>query len=317
MTQNNKFSFKFLFSILSVSDIYTLLMLILYTFLSIIFYSELSSSLLLIIENVFLIFLVFSIAYYSNKYNNNKHLKLFRRIYIAPIIFLIYSQIHNYIPLVNPNLYDDVLVSWDRFIFNTNPTEWLYRIANPVLTEYLQFSYMLYFFMPLVFGIELHFRKKDEALDNFSENILYAFYLSYLLYFFMPAIGPRFSIHDFNTISLELPGLYLTEFFRSVVNNGGGIPIGAINPASVVNRDCMPSGHTMITLVNVYLVFKNKSYFRIPIFIFAMSLIFATIYLRYHYVVDIIAGVIFAFLAIITEPYLSNFLNNFLKKNKN
>jgi membrane-associated phospholipid phosphatase len=306
---------KTIFSSLRVPDFYTLIMLALYTLFAIIFFSELKNAPLLILANVLLASFVVAIAYISEKYHTNKNIMLFRRIYVAPIIFVIYSQIHNYIPLVNPNLYDTILVGWDRSIFGTNPTEWIHRIANPALTEYLQFSYMLYFFMPLAHGIELHFRKKNEQLDFFSENILFAFYLSYLLYFFMPAIGPRFSIHDFNAISSEIPGLWLTEFFRGVVNNGGGIPVGAINPAAVVNRDCMPSGHTMMTLVNVYFVFKNKSYFRIPIFIFAMSLIFATIYLRYHYVVDIFAGAIFASFVILSEPYISKFINKITNKN--
>ncbi|GAB1373092.1 phosphatase PAP2 family protein [Candidatus Kapaibacterium sp.] len=298
---------------LRMSDIYTLLMLILYTVLSVIFFNYLDNAITLISLNLFLIALVYVLAIITPKFESNKHFMLFRRIYIAPIIFIIYSQIHNYIPLVNPDLYDSILIEWDRAFFGANPTEWIYRIANPYLTEYLQFSYMLYFFMPLAHGIELHFRKKDIELDNFAKNILYAFYISYLLYFFMPAIGPRFSIHEFSNLSLELPGLWLTEFFRGVVNNGGGIPIGAVNPADVVNRDCMPSGHTMITLVNVYLVFKNKSYFRIPIFIFAMSLIFATVYLRYHYVVDIMAGIIFAFLAVWSEPFVSSLFKNKFK----
>jgi membrane-associated phospholipid phosphatase len=72
----------------------------------------------------------------------------------------------------------------------------------------------------------------------------------------------------------------------------------------------MPSGHTMITLVNLYLVLKNKSYFRIPIFIIAMSLIFATIYLRYHYVVDVLAGVAFAIISVKLEPIVREYFKN-------
>lgn len=294
--------------VITMSDIYTLIMLVLYTLLAIIFFSNLENGIILILTNLVIISFVIYISSITSKYSHNKNFMLFRTIYIAPVVFIIYSQIHNYIPLINPHLYDLTLIEWDKLIFSVNPTEWIYRISNPVFTEYFQFSYMLYFVMPIVHGIELHVSKKHEELGSFTRNILFAFYLSYLLYFIMPAIGPRFFIHDFATLSAELPGLWLTEFFRGIVNNGGGIPIGVSNPADFVNRDCMPSGHTMITLVNVYLVFKHKSRFRIPIFIFAMSLIFATIYLRYHYVVDVIAGVIFAFISIKLEPIIRNFV---------
>ena len=295
---------------LTMSDIYTLVMLVLYTILAMVFFSKIENSFLLILANAAIIFFVVYISLITEKYTDNKKFMLFRRIYIAPVVFVIYSQIHNYIPLINPHLYDLTLIAWDKAIFGVNPTEWISVIKHPLLTEYLQFSYMLYFIMPLVHGIELHFRKKDAELDLFARNILFAFYISYLMYLIMPAIGPRFFIHDFATLSLELPGLWLTEYFRAFVNNGGGIPVGVTNPADFVNRDCMPSGHTMITLVNVYLIFKNKSKFRIPIFIFSMSLIFATIYLRYHYVVDVLAGIAFAFIAIKLEPVVRNFVSN-------
>ncbi|MBX3042971.1 MAG: phosphatase PAP2 family protein [Candidatus Kapabacteria bacterium] len=303
---------KRLIDSLTMSDIYTLSMLLLYTLLAVIFFNNIGHSLYLIIGNIAIISFVVYISLITKRFSNNEKFMLFRRVYIAPVVFVIYSQIHNYIPIINPELYDLTLIEWDKFLFGVNPTEWIYAIAYPPLTEYLQFSYMLYFVMPIVHGVELHFRKENASLGIFARNILFAFYLSYLLYFFMPAIGPRFFIHDFATLSLELPGLLLTEFFRSIVNNGGGIPIGAVNPADFVNRDCMPSGHTMITLVNVYFVFKNKSKFRIPIFIFSMSLIFATIYLRYHYVVDIIAGVIFAYISIKIEPIIRKFVKEIL-----
>lgn len=301
---------KKLKDILNMSDIYTLSMLLLYTALAIVFFSKIESAWLLIVSNLAIISLVVYIATITSRYSDSKKFMLFRTVYIAPVVFIIYSQIHSYIPLINPDLYDLTLIQWDKALFGVNPTEWIYRISNPYLTEYFQFSYMLYFVMPIVHGVELQMTKRDKELASFTRNILFAFYLSYLLYFIMPAIGPRFFIHDFSTLSLELPGVWIAEFFRGIVNNGGGIPIGVSNPADFVNRDCMPSGHTMITLVNVYMVFKHKSKFRIPIFIFAMSLIFATIYLRYHYVVDVIAGVIFAFVAIKLEPVIRNFAKN-------
>lgn len=299
---------KILKSNINVSDVYTLVMLFFYTILAVVFFNNLDKSLWLIISNIAIISFIAYITVITQKFKHSQKFLLFRTVYIAPVVFVIYSQIHNYIPLLNPELFDLTLIAWDKAIFGVNPTEWIYVLENPLLTEYLQFSYMLYFVMPIVHGVELHLSKRDEELKIFTGSILFAFYVSYLLYFFMPAIGPRFFIHDFANISLELPGLWLTEFFRGIVNNGGGIPIGVTNPADFVNRDCMPSGHTMITLVNVYLVMKHRSKFRIPIFIFSMSLIFATIYLRYHYVVDVIAGILFAYVSIKTEPAIRAFI---------
>jgi membrane-associated phospholipid phosphatase len=109
-------------------------------------------------------------------------------------------------------------------------------------------------------------------------------------------------------LSKELPGLWLTEFFRNIVNVGGGIIPGTAYPAEFVYRDCMPSGHTLNTIVNIYMAYKFRSKFRYMIYIFGSSLIFATIYLRYHYVVDVIAGMFCAYLVIKVEPRIGKWL---------
>ncbi len=82
--------------------------------------------------------------------------------------------------------------------------------------------------------------------------------MSYLGYFIWPGIGPRFTLHNFETINQDLPGLFLTNFLREIVNSGESIPAGTSNPAEVVQRDIFPSGHTMITLIVMYLSFRLK-----------------------------------------------------------
>lgn len=299
--------------ILKMSDIYSLTILCIYTLLAIIFSPYIDGALTLVYINIIIIAGIISIATIDEKFQAGRLFDLFRKLYIAPLIFIVYDQVQNYIGVINPNLFDLTLIEWDKAIFGVNPTEWIFQFANPALTEYMQLSYMLYFFMPLAHGIELYIKREDRKLGEFSRIILFAFYTSYLLYFFMPAIGPRFFIHDFFAMDIELPGLFLAEFFRDIVNSGGGIPDGVTNPADFVNRDCMPSGHTMVTLVNIFVVFRNKSIFRYPILIIGTSLIISTIYLRYHYMVDVLAGAVFAVLALYFEPKVRLFVKDKLK----
>jgi membrane-associated phospholipid phosphatase len=203
---------------------------------------------------------------------------------------------------VNPHDYDKILIDWDMAIFGVHPTVWLSQFANPVLTEYFQFSYMMFYVLPFVLGIEFTLRNLDDKFFEFARIIIFGFFLSYLLYFFMPAIGPRFTLHDFSMLNTELPGLALTNFFRDLVNAGGGVMPDTVNPAAIVNRDCMPSGHTMMTFLTILLAFKFKSKYKWIVAVIGFSLIFATVYLRYHYVVDVVAGIAFALLTIWIEP---------------
>jgi membrane-associated phospholipid phosphatase len=62
----------------------------------------------------------------------------------------------------------------------------------------------------------------------------------------------------------------------------------------------------MITLIVMYLSVKLKSrsrYFFVPI---GALLIFATVYLWYHYVIDLIGGLVFMIFAVWTGKYIFN-----------
>jgi membrane-associated phospholipid phosphatase len=297
-----------------IIDFYTIGLLSIYTVLTIIYFNEIPKSLNLILTNVFIISSIFVIVVLSGRINN-RWFMIFRRIYVIPLVLFLFDQVQNYIKVINPHDYDDILIKWDYAIFGLNPTEWIYQFANPVLTELLQISYASYFIMPIILGLELHFRK-DEEFNKFAGYLLFGYYFSYLLYLIMPAIGPRFVLHDFESINIELPGLFLTEYIRYIINSGENIPIeilkeiSDLNPAFFVNRDCMPSGHTLVTTINMICAFKFKSKFKWVFLVLTILLIISTVYLRYHYVVDIIAGLILVVLIFLFEPYIRKALNS-------
>ena len=137
-------------------------------------------------------------------------------------------------------------------------------------------------------------------------SIIYGFLLSYLGYFTLPGIGPRFTLHDFSTINEQLPGIFLTNFLRELVNFGESIPSGTPNPAEAVQRDIFPSGHTMITLIVIYLSVRLKSrsrYFFVPV---GSLLIFSTVYLWYHYVIDLAGGLAFMIFSVWSGKFIFN-----------
>lgn len=301
---------KKIINVLTISDAYILGMLLIYTILCFIFWSQLETPSLNLLSYVVISTAVIVFALVSSKFKGGKVFTLVRRLYIIPIVFFIYSNIHLFIPLVNPQDYDNMLIAWDMSIFGVNPTEWMAQIAHPILTEYLQFTYMMFYVLPFILGVEFTLRDSDDRFFEFARIVIFGFFFSYILYFFMPAIGPRFTVHDFSMLNTELPGLLLTNFFRDLVNAGGGVMPDTINPAEIVNRDCMPSGHTMMTFITILIAFKFKSKYKWIVAIIGFSLIFSTVYLRYHYVVDVIAGLGFAVITMWIEPKIELFLRN-------
>jgi membrane-associated phospholipid phosphatase len=115
--------------------------------------------------------------------------------------------------------------------------------------------------------------------------------MSYLGYFIIPAIGPRFTLDHLQTFSLS--GVWIMEDINHLLNK-----------LENIQRDAFPSGHTAITLLTMYYARKyDKKYYWLMVPV-TMFMIISTVYLRYHYVIDVIAGFILFFVLIKLGPFL-------------
>lgn len=226
--------------------------------------------------------------------------------YMVPIIFLSFKELYFMVKPIRGIDLDQYLIQIDRFLFRCDPTHFLYNIANPYLTELLQIVYASFFFLPIILGIDILINKNEKYFRFATFTVILGLFLSFIGYLLVPAIGPRFTLHDFALTNVELPGLFFTNFLREIVNAGESIPSGTPNPIEVVQRDVFPSGHTLITLIVMYLSIRLKTtsrYLFIPV---GTLLIFSTVYLRYHYVIDLIGGLVFMIIAMILSYKLFN-----------
>lgn len=273
----------------------TLGMIALYTVLDIIYIRHVKQSFGILQMNISVALMIIASAMWYEQ-TRTRIAFIFRSFYVLPVGYMLYSQVSNYIPLVNPHNYDTVLASWDRAIFGVDPTVWIGRFAHPAITEYLQIWYNFFQMMLVPPVIGFFVMRRMRTFRVYVVTLLFGFYSSYLLYFIMPAIGPRFEVHDFNAINKELPGLFLTVPFRALINAGNNIPPDMTDPYLFVNRDCMPSGHTMMSILGILMVWKYRSRWRWLLTVGGLSVVISTVYLRYHYVVDVIAGIVLAFI---------------------
>ena len=215
---------------------------------------------------------------------------------LIPVILFNFSELHFIVHNVRPQDLDYMLIRIDYALFGVHPTVWLERLHHPVLTEYLQLVYTSFYFLPLILIILLYKQNRMEEFDYFAFIVVYGFYSSYLGYFLVPAIGPRFTLEYLQ--SFPLHGLGFAEKLQHVLNT-----------LENIQRDAFPSGHTEITLLTMYFAAKyHRKYFYV-LLIIGSSLIFSTVYLRYHYVIDVIGGAVFALFVVLTAPSLYRVLN--------
>ncbi len=285
---------------LTTAELLTLFMFSVYAVLGCIYAAEVNNALTFVMVNCCFMWMQCALAVSVAETGSGRvfrSLLLARRFFLLPAIYFIYSQAHLYITHINPRDYDNVLAQWDFSLFGVYPTLWIYQFAHPILTEFLQICYFLYFWIPLSLGAEFYATRPTLVYIRYSLYVACVSYALYLGYFFMPAIGPCFTLHDFSLLNRELPGLFFTEPLRAIVNNGSGA--GTSAPHITAHRNCMPSGHTMVTLLNMMIAFRWNSRFRWIYFIIGSGIIVSTVYLRYHYVVDLLAGAVVTVLALV------------------
>lgn len=229
---------------------------------------------------------------------------LFHQFYLMLYIPLAFKQMYYLVPAIHPVDFDAALIALDRLLFGTDVTVWLKSYSHPVLTELLQFAYASYYFLPLILAFDFYRKKRIKAFKTVILFVILGFYLSYLGYVAVPAIGPRFTQHEFHLTNEDLPGMFATTFLRDYTNTGESIPPGTLYPAANVQRDVFPSGHTQVTLIVILLAFRYRARTRWLLLIVGSLLIIATVYLRYHYVIDLLGGALFAWLTMIAGSRL-------------
>ena len=290
---------------LKAFDLVVVVFFILLTLINIIYRDRVEQWLIFVFINTCVILFAFIIAFLENKYDA-RIWRVLHYWYVAPLILVTFKELYFMIKPIRQQDYDYLFIEIDRWMFGTDPTHFLYQFSHPVITEILQIVYGSFYLLPLLLGLFLLKNKRYLAMDFAVFCVIYGFYLSYIGYFALPGIGPRFTLHNFETMNEDLPGLFLTNTLREFVNAGESIPAGTPNPAEVVQRDVFPSGHTMITLIIMYLSVRLKSrskYFFVPV---GSLLIIATVYLWYHYVIDLIAGMVFMIFSVWSGKYIFN-----------
>jgi membrane-associated phospholipid phosphatase len=206
---------------------------------------------------------------------------------------------------------DGWLIAADRRLFGGDPTVWLMRVAQPVLTEILQLAYAGFYLLPLAVAIELYAGRREWRFRQWAFVCGWGFFVSYVGYLTLPAVGPRFTLHAFAAAERELPGLWLTPVLRSFVDTWGLVPAGAAagDLARLAPRDAFPSGHALVTLLSMAWAWRYRLWVRWPVTVAGALLIVATVYLRYHYVVDVLAGALLAALCLAIAPALHRWLS--------
>lgn len=170
---------------------------------------------------------------------------------------------------------DRELCALDRAILGETPAVLWQYYARPWLTDLFSaayLSYLVYLHAALIYA----FRAPIASLHRLAAPLFNAYAAGLLGYLLVPAVGPAAALPD--AFAAPLTGGVLTWINDGVVARGSSL------------YDVFPSLHVLITCVLLDHD-RHAAPWRFRLMLLPAGLLFAsTLYLRYHYAVDLAAG---------------------------
>lgn len=219
---------------------------------------------------------VFIIAGLIKLNSNHKVLHFIRNFY--PLILLGYY--YNETAILNHlffNNIDPVLYHLENFIFGFQPAEAFSKVFYykwfSELMHFTYFSYYTFTFLLLV----LIFIKKKQLFQKYLFIIVGAFFIYYLIFALVPSVGPQFY---FPAAQQSVPKGYLFEGLMEIITRYAESETGAF-----------PSSHIGMMCIFIFIAYKEIKSILALIILFFILMLFATVYLKAHYVIDLIGGI--------------------------
>jgi membrane-associated phospholipid phosphatase len=213
------------------------------------------------------------------KYYQNGLIWFIRNVGLIALTTYWYPETYYLGKCILPNL-DHIFVAADQWIFGCQPSlEFSKAIPYAWFSELMNISYLSYFIMIMGTSFYLFFTNRPVA-QKVAFIILCSFLFYYIIFIIIPVMGPQFY---FSYPDNSIPESGIFRRLMMMVQEMGEQPTGAF-----------PSSHVGICLINLTLLYKYARkgfYILLPI---AILLICSTVYIKAHYLIDVVAGFITA-----------------------
>lgn len=235
------------------------------------------------------------------------------------LCILIYTNLHDTIGFVNPNDIHDHLLALDVWLFGVEPCLWVEQFYTRERTEIFQLFYMSFAVVAPAVPVLLLLQNRLAEFRRAALSIIVCFYLGYALYLILPAAPPRIVLA--NQFTKNFGGDPIRDLTRGPTwpwegqtaippHDSGGIASRAAESTLALlptdSRAAFPSLHAAVSLLALGLAWRfarRLFFFLLPL---SLGLWVSTVYLRHHFVVDLIAGFALAPIAYFLTPRLES-----------
>ncbi len=192
------------------------------------------------------------------------------------VITGVFSMLEPIITGVNPARWDASFAAVDEQFFPAVVAGWRGFLGRPArFTDAIYIVYFSYYVFPVVVGAVVRFTRTAADYEELAFTVLLSFYLCYVGYFLWPTSGPRVS----EGAEAMLGGGAVSQAIRTFLRAAEGNHL-----------DAFPSGHTGVSLVTLALGWRLLPSWRPWLVVWTATIVFATVYIHVHYVIDVVAG---------------------------
>jgi PAP2 superfamily len=215
------------------------------------------------------------------------------RLGIYGVVQISYFFLKHVLPLVNKTTLDQRLYAFDLAVFKYEPAMAWDRFVNPASTEWFSFFYFGYFLLMAVHVLPLlFFGRRKRIVGEFTFALIVLFSVGHTLYMVVPGYGPYRAMAD--AFQHPFPQGPWHELVMSAVHSGGA------------QMDIFPSLHTGAPTMLALFSYRNRKElpFRYtwPVVAFCTAnIIIATMFLRWHYLIDVVVGFSIAVTAVMVS----------------
>jgi membrane-associated phospholipid phosphatase len=202
---------------------------------------------------------------------------------------------------------DPTIAQWEQQLWGCQPSVlFMQKLPWLALSEVFYAAYFSYYAIIVGVGIALFVRSRQQFFHYISV-VSFVFYVCYLIYIILPVIGTPAFFHDIEgyTLPAATQQLAVTDSYPVSVQAGVFFRLmrwlyRVFEPPGAA----FPSSHVVVALCTVYFSFRYLRPIRYLHLAVAILLCFSTVYCRYHFVVDVLAGMVTAAVLIPTGNWL-------------
>lgn len=264
-----------------------------------------------LVAHVITIIAIHALILASASRPQNRMLDFLRHFYPVLLYAGLYRETASLNQIVHRGYLDAVFYRLDEQLFGGQPSfAFMAMFPGRLVSELFYAAYFSYYLMISGVGIALFLRDRAQ-FNHYLSVTSFVFYTCYLVYIFLPVVGPRIYYPELS--HLTLPAEHIPDVvppFPAAVQEGFFYRLMEViykhfeSPGAA-----FPSSHVAIAIVTVYFSFLYLPKIRWPHLFVVVLLCLATVYCRYHFAIDVIAGVV---MAAITLP-IANALYSRLK----